>query len=54
MSKIKDKLAAFIDQHPVIAMLGLALFVCVCLLVLFWFVVFSGISSTADFIYAQF
>lgn len=54
MSKVKEFVASFIESHPVIAMLVLAAFVCACLLVLFWFVVFSGLSSSADFIYAQF
>lgn len=54
MSRIKAALDRFIDRHTAIATLLFAAFVCVCLLVLFWFVVFSGLSSTADFIYAQF
>lgn len=54
MSKVKEFVSAFIENHPVWATLTLAAFVCACLLVLFWFVVFSGLSSSADFIYAQF
>lgn len=53
-SKLKGAFSLFIDRHPVFATLVLAMFVCGCLLVLFWFVVFSGLSQTADFIYAKF
>ena len=54
MSTGNEFVSACIENHPVWATLVFAAFVCVCLLVLFWFVVFSGLSSSADFIYAQF
>ena len=52
--EIETALDSFIDRHPILATIVLAAFVCACLLVLFWFVVFSGLSGSADFIYAQF
>lgn len=54
MSKPSKIIAHFIDRHPAIATLVGAMLVCACLLVLFWFVVFSGLSSSADFIYNHF
>lgn len=54
MSKLSEFASRFIDRHPIIAIIIVALFVCACLLVLFWFVVFSGLSSSADFIYNHF
>lgn len=52
--RVPSAIAAFIDAHPILAMLVFACLVCCCLLVLFWFVVFSGLSSTADFVYNHF
>lgn len=54
MSKPSKIITHLIDRHPVIATLIGAVLVCACLLVLFWFVVFSGLSSSADFIYNNF
>jgi hypothetical protein len=54
MSKIKSAVDAFVEQHPVCATLCVAIIVFALLSVTFWFVVFSGISSSADFIYSHF
>lgn len=44
----------FFRRHSVLAAALIALIVLACLLFLLWFVVFSGMSASADFLYAQF
>lgn len=46
--------AGFFRRHGVLAAAVIALIVLACLLFLLWFVVFSGMSASADFLYAQF
>ena len=51
---LADKIESFGQAHGAVSgiIVGLLMF-CVLALV-FWFTLFSGISSSADFIYAQF
>lgn len=49
-----DKASAWLYAHSVPAGIGAAVLVCGVLAVTFWFTIFSGLSSSADFIYSQF
>lgn len=50
----EERVNKILDQHSVLSLVIVALVVLACLVLLFWFIVFSGLSSTADFIYAGF
>lgn len=52
--KPTEKLAEFALAHGGLSMAATALVVCASLILLVWFILYSGISSSADFIYAQF
>lgn len=41
-------------SHPWIMRCAIALIVCALLWILLWFVLFSGMSEAADFLYAKF
>lgn len=45
---------AVLERHPVLSCAVLAAAVAGSLLLLFWFVAFSGLGATADFVYARF
>ena len=49
-----DRVEAFGQAHGVVAGIVACAFVFGVLALVFWFTLFSGISSSADFIYAQF
>lgn len=51
---IKLKFAKAFSEHPFLlgATCAFAVIACVCLL--FWYIAFSGISSSAEFIYSNF
>lgn len=51
---LKDRWAAYRTQSPAAAAAIIAVAVLLALGLTFWFGVFSGISSSADFIYSQF
>lgn len=50
----KQTIALWFSDHPLLKGAAVSVLVATCLVVLLWFTVFSGMSSTADFIYAQF
>jgi general stress protein CsbA len=50
----KESLVAFFEAHSTLRVVLIAAAVCAGLLLTFWFIAFSGISSSADFIYSQF
>ncbi len=49
-----DKIEAFGQAHGAVAGIVIGTLVFCVLALVFWFTLFSGISSSADFIYAQF
>lgn len=51
---LEERVNKILDQHSVLSLTVIVLIVLACLVLLFWFVVFSGLSFTADFIYAGF
>jgi len=51
---IEELLTAFNDEHPVAAPLLYFAVVLILLVVLIWFLLFSGMNTTADFVYNQF
>lgn len=53
-SGAKGRLAALFTGHPVAAGAGAALLAFGCLVLILWFTVFSGLSSSAEFVYNQF
>lgn len=53
-SHTKEALATFMEAHPGVAAILLGILVCACLCLLVWFIAFSGLSSSADFIYSHF
>lgn len=58
MSEIRQNvdrhLSALAEKHAILVGVIVATVVAACLLFLLWFVVFSGLSASADFLYAQF
>ena len=54
MKTIEELLTAFNDEHPVVAPLLYFAVVLILLVVLIWFLLFSGMNTTADFVYNQF
>lgn len=51
---MKVRATAFLVRHPVVTTCMLTLVVFVALVVLLWYTVFSGLASSADFIYSNF
>lgn len=51
---IKARATAFLVAHPILTTVGLTVFVFVALVALLWYTVFSGLASSADFIYSNF
>lgn len=51
---IKARATAFLVAHPVLTTIGLSVFVFLALSALLWYTVFSGLASSADFIYSNF
>lgn len=41
-------------RHGALATVGTALLVCGIFVAVFWFTIFSGLSTSADFVYAKF
>ena len=54
MKTIEELLTAFNDEHPVAAPLLYFAVALILLVVLIWFLLFSGMNTTADFVYNQF
>ncbi|MDD6651548.1 MAG: hypothetical protein PUE49_05040 [Eggerthellales bacterium] len=54
MTSLRDKAWELLQAHPALTLVLLALVVAGTLALTFWFVVFSGLASSADFIYSQF
>ena len=54
MKTIEELLTTFNDEHPVAASLLYFAVVLILLAVLIWFLLFSGMNTTADFVYNQF
>lgn len=52
--RIKNAWSTFCVDHPWLARFGIALLVCAILWAILWFLLFSGMNESADFIYAQF
>lgn len=52
--RIKNVWNQFCIDHPWCARIGIALLVCAILWLILWFLLFSGMNESADFIYAQF
>lgn len=51
---MKARATAFLVRHPVMTSVMLTVFVFVALVALLWYTVFSGLASSADFIYSNF
>ena len=51
---LADRIEAFGQAHGMVAGIVVGTLVFCVLALVFWFTLFSGISSSADFIYAQF
>lgn len=51
---VTERLAGFVMRHSALATVGTALLVCGILVAVFWFTIFSGLSTSADFVYAKF
>ena len=54
MKSIEELLVAFNDAHPVAAPILYFAVTLVLLLVIAWFLLFSGLNTSADFVYNQF
>ena len=54
MKSIEELLNAFNERHPVAAPVLYFVVVLVLLLAIAWFLLFSGLNTTADFVYNQF
>lgn len=50
----EERLRNMAARHPWRSLIVLVAIVLGCFVLMFWFVVFSGLSSTADFVYAGF
>lgn len=53
-ASLSERFAAYFATHGFAAVAGIAALVLVGLGLTFWFVVFSGLAQSADFIYSQF
>ena len=51
---LPKRLKSFVAAHNAVFGVLTAVLVFACLALLFWFTIFSGLSGSADFIYAQF
>lgn len=51
---LRHILTDYFDEHPRQGILILALFVFACLVILWMFLMFSGINTSAGFVYNQF
>lgn len=51
---MKARATAFLVAHPILTTIGLTVFVFLALVALLWYTVFSGLASSADFIYSNF
>lgn len=51
---LKARATDFLLRHPIFTTIFLTGFIFVSLVVLVWYTVFSGIASSADFIYSNF
>lgn len=49
-----DRASAWLWQHEALAFVVIALAVVACFALTIWFVVFSGLASSAELIYSQF
>ena len=54
MKRIEEILEGFNERHPVAAPLTYFTVVLVLLLAMAWFLLFSGLNTSADFVYNQF
>ena len=54
MKGIAEILDSFAERHPVAAPVLYFTVVLVLLVVLIWFLLFSGLNTSADFVYNQF
>ncbi len=51
---LKGRATAFLVRHPWLTGTMLAVLTFLCLVVLLWYTIFSGLASSADFIYSNF
>lgn len=51
---LRQRLVDLLAAHPILATVVVGLFFAACFALLFWYVVFSGLSSSAEFIYSTF
>ena len=54
MKSIEELLAAFNERHPAGAPVLYFVVALILLLAIAWFLLFSGLNTTADFVYNQF
>lgn len=51
---IRKRIGEWTSRHGLVTGIGIAALVAAALGLTLWFVVFSGLSSSADFVYSQF
>ena len=51
---LRQRIGAWTARHSFATGIGIAVIVAAALALTLWFVVFSGLSSSADFVYSQF
>ena len=51
---LRQRISAWMARHGLATGIGIAVIVAAALALTLWFVVFSGLSSSADFVYSQF
>ena len=54
MKTLEEMLASFNEKHPVAAPLLYFFVTLTLLLIMIWFLLFSGLNTSADFVYNQF
>lgn len=51
---LRERMGEWTSRHGILTGIGIAVIVAAALSLTLWFVVFSGLSSSADFVYSQF
>ena len=54
MKSLEELVAAFNEKHPVVAPLLYFVVAFALLVIMIWFLLFSGLNTSADFVYNQF
>jgi type II secretory pathway component PulM len=54
IKRLSERWSGFSNLHPHFAAILIALLTCAILWLIFWFLLFSGMNESADFIYSKF